>query len=141
MSYNAPIGLFVSQLRLEQEKQLEDDIFRAVQEIGITVDKDELIKALKYDRYQYVRGYTDGLIADKWTPAYESLPQDGETVLVWFEYFRYGDYNRPFQMYGLSHTFRGEWSGIVNDTTGWKDLKIIAWQPLPAPPQYKGVKI
>ena len=80
-------------------------------------------------------------ISNKWIKADEKLPQDGETVLVWFEYFRYGDYNCPFQMYGLSHTFRGEWSGIVNDTTGWKDLKIIAWQPLPEPPQYNEVKI
>ena len=79
--------------------------------------------------------------ADKWIPADASLPKDFETVLVWFEYFRYGDYNCPFQMYGLSKTIHGKWSGIVNDTTGWKDLKIIAWQPLPAPPSFDEVKV
>lgn len=80
-------------------------------------------------------------IPSPWIRADRRLPEDGETVLVWFEYFRYGDYNCPFQMYGLSLTINGKWSGIVNDTTGWKDLKIIAWQPLPAPPSFDEVKI
>ena len=31
--------------------------------MGVSVDKDELIKALKYDRGQYTKGYIDGKIA------------------------------------------------------------------------------
>ena len=72
-----------------------------------------------------------------WIPCSERMPEnDMEEVLVWFEYFRYGEYNRLFQMVGTSHTFRGEWSGFVNGSSGWKDLRIIAWMPLPEP--YKG---
>ena len=40
---------------------------------------------------------------------------------------------RLFQMAGIGRTWRGEWSGFVNGSSGWRDLKIIAWQPLPEP--------
>lgn len=69
-----------------------------------------------------------------WVPA-TTLPPDGETVLVWFEYFRFGDYNRPFQTYGLGEAWGGEWSRSINGEGGWRDLKIIGWQPLPNPPK------
>lgn len=29
--------------------------------------------------------------------------------------------------------FNGKWSGFVNGSSGWTQLKIIAWQPLPEP--------
>ena len=38
-----------------------------------------------------------------------------------------------FQMAGIGRTWRGEWSGFVNGSSGWRDLRIIAWQPLPEP--------
>lgn len=66
-----------------------------------------------------------------WIPCKERLPEDGVDVLVWFEYFRYGEYNRLFQTKGISYTFNGEWSGFVNGQSGWNRLRIIAWQPLP----------
>jgi hypothetical protein len=40
--------------------KMENDVCTAVQNVGIYVDKDELIKALQYDREQYDRGYKQG---------------------------------------------------------------------------------
>ena len=73
-----------------------------------------------------------------WIPCSERLPEDGVGVLVCFEYFRYGNYNRMFRTVGVSYTYDGEWSGFVNGSSGWRDLTIFAWQPLPEPYQPKG---
>lgn len=68
-----------------------------------------------------------------WIRSEDRMPEEGEDVLVWFEYFRFGNYQRLFQTVGISCTWRGEWSGFVNGSSGWRDLRIIAWQPLPEP--------
>jgi len=44
-------------------KQHEDYItFKIEQTLGCEVDKDELIKAMQYDRNQYDKGYQDGYL-------------------------------------------------------------------------------
>ena len=56
MSYQPPITLIYQDI----QTKIEGDIFTAVRSYGIDVDKDELIKALKYDRQQYEKGFADG---------------------------------------------------------------------------------
>ena len=53
--YESPIKVFQSNL----EMQLEGEIINAVQRMNVTVDKDELIRALHYDREQYQKGFDD----------------------------------------------------------------------------------
>ena len=55
MNYKSPVDLIVSEMNL----RMEGEILKAVQNVGVNVDKDELIKALKYDRDQYQKGYAD----------------------------------------------------------------------------------
>ncbi len=57
--YKSPIEVFQTGI----EYQLENEIMSMVQKYGITVDKDELLRALKYDRNQYNEGFSDGWIA------------------------------------------------------------------------------
>lgn len=83
---------------------------------------------LKHRREQSAADCEDG-----WILCSERMPEDGVDVLVWFEYFRYGEYNRLFQTTGISYTYNGDWSGFVNGESGWNKLRIIAWQPLPKP--------
>lgn len=55
MNYQSPIYLIMGQMRMS----LEGEIYKAVQNVGVNVDKDELLKALQYDREQYKKGYND----------------------------------------------------------------------------------
>lgn len=68
------------------EGRFEDDIFKVVQKYDINVNKEELIKALEYDREQYDAGYKDGYkcafkeimyIVDEYIGA---MPQQTDTI-------------------------------------------------------------
>lgn len=59
--YNSPVELIVSDLQRSIMECREQQIIRAIESIDVKVDKDELIKALKYDRQQYTKGYNDGV--------------------------------------------------------------------------------
>ena len=54
--YDSPITLIATEVQMK----MENDTLQAVQRYGIDVDKDELMKALNYDRGQYDKGYRDG---------------------------------------------------------------------------------
>lgn len=62
MSWQSPIGVDYIQ-RLAED--LETAVYKAVFDVNITVDRDELIKALAYDRQQYQAGYADGYVDAK----------------------------------------------------------------------------
>lgn len=64
MSYNSPISI-ISQMVDAQIKEMHEQEETAImseitRKIGVDVDKDELIRALNYDRHQYEKGYVDG---------------------------------------------------------------------------------
>ena len=108
----------------EPTYEMDGEIFKAVQRYVIDVDKEELFKALRYDRDQYNKGYQDGLNADKWIPCSERLPKENEHVLICNNRHDVyvGYYNKEFKWYYQYGAF------VFAD--------VIAWQPLPEP--YKG---
>lgn len=54
--YKSPIELIYESI----QSQLDECIYKEIQKADIKVDKDELLKALAYDREQYKKGYEDG---------------------------------------------------------------------------------
>ena len=103
---------------------IEDGVMKAIQRFDINVDKEELIKALKYDRDQYEKGYQDGLNANKWIPCSERLPD-----------IKDGKYTSDCVLVTLKW-----WDGEISETVGWYSRtgtwseggtmsKVIAWMP------------
>ena len=68
---------------------------------------------------------------NEWVRVEERLPENYTDVLCWYEYFRYGDYNRMYQTYGIGYCINGQWGGEVSNGT---KCKVLYWKPLPAPP-------
>lgn len=55
--YESPITLIQKEVSDAYGCWVEDNVFKMISSLDIKVDRDELIKALKYDRQQYERGY------------------------------------------------------------------------------------
>ena len=116
-----------TQIREAEDGQL---MYEVKQAIGFAVDKQELIKALEYDRDQYNKGYEDGLNADKWIPVSEP-PKELDTYLI--------------QTDGEPYMCQCRWTDVNPFWTDYKtkphwnifDLpqysKVVAWMPLPKP--------
>lgn len=68
----------------------------------------------------------------QWISVKDRLPKNGEYVLCWYEYFRYGDFNAMFEAYGIGYCYNGHWGGEVANGT---KARVLAWMPLPEPPK------
>ena len=69
-------------------------------------------------------------------PNYFELNESEEDTPNWYEYFRYGSYNRMFRTYGIGYQYNGNWAG---DAAFGHKARVLAWMPLPDPP--KGQKV
>ena len=103
--------------------EVDNLVLESCVKVGCHVDKDELEKALRYDRDQYDRGYADGKrdAASPWHRAEDELPPPNKTVLVckiW------GDVN------GEPHKVITMDSFTISPSDS-----VIAWMPLPEPPK------
>ena len=110
-------------------------------ETAIPIEEIDNAPTVEYPFYReaYQTGYEEGKNEkpqDRWVSVDDELPQDMQRVLIWFEYYRYGDFNCMYQTYGFGYVCDGKWSPFINGETGWQDYRVIAWQPLPEP--YKG---
>lgn len=112
--YESPVKIIAENVQM----QLEDNVVSTIQKLGIDINKEELIKALDYDRQQYIKGYADGKhdAQFQWIPCSERLPSKADhkdnMVLVC-----YGNGSVRFNTY----------------MNGWVQGNPVAWMPLPEP--------
>lgn len=76
-------------------------------------------------------------LVQQWIPCSERMPENDDDVLCWYEYHRYGEYNRMYQTHGIGHycNVTHRWGGEVAE--GHR-CKVLAWMPLPEPYQEEG---
>ena len=85
--YESPIET----IQTEIQTQFEDDCIKAIQSYGFMVNKEEIVKALNYDRKQYDNGYADGYnnAIDDFVRFANTMPiveeEDGTIRPMWLE--------------------------------------------------------
>lgn len=131
MSYESPIMLIVEQMTrtTELQKQVEDNLYSIIQRYNISVNREELIKALKYDRGQYELGFQDGLHKDKWVKVQDGMPDEGEEVLIYCPEFL-EEIRKAFYTEGNFYADKEDL--IVKPAPNGY---CTHWQPLPKPPK------
>lgn len=70
--YESPINI-VQQLVTDVTENVDKQVYTAIHQVGVVVNKDELIKAINYDRNQYEEGYKNG---------YNKAKEDLKTALA-----------------------------------------------------------
>lgn len=60
-NYESTISIFEQTPMMDMCDTMDGLIISAVRRVGIDVNKEELVKALAYDRGQYEKGYEDAL--------------------------------------------------------------------------------
>lgn len=122
--YKSPIEIMQKEMRV----QMENGIMKAVQDVGINVDKDELLKALAYDREQYQKGFADGRKAGhEWISVWDRLPEDQRDVLT-------VNGHGNIRMMGF-WSKRGEQLMWLHNGRFKHYNDITHWMPLPEPPK------
>ena len=121
--YKSPIEIMQKEMRV----QMENGIIKAVQDVGITVDKAELLKALAYDREQYQKGFADGRKAGhEWISVEDGLPSEGVSVAVYINEGNGAYWIQTAYLNGGKWRIPGEY--VV-------DRNITHWMPLPETPE------
>ena len=117
--YKSPIEETVGEMQIKMIKKEEEVLCQVEQAIGYHVDKDELIKALQYDRDQYEKGYQDAKEEImRWISCSERLPDNDDAVLI-------------SHSHGVTKAW---WNGRFWTSIAVKKYKTVtAWMPLPEP--------
>ena len=125
--YESPITIIVGDIQSQIiENEDGEMLVQMRQSIGYNVDKDELLKALQYDRNQYEKGYKDG--RPKWIPVSDDhLPKNDDFVIITIK-DESGDYPYIYSDFGWYLDKADCWIVDAQQRTD-----VIAWMPLPKP--------
>lgn len=125
--YESPLSIIYGEIQTKIIEERENQAIQALQNCGISVDKEELIKALMYDRQQYEKGYADAKAEEKWIPCSDpsDLPKDKR---LWI----------TREISDGFFTLR-EASDVIWDMTEWSGSvsNVVAYMPYWEPEPYK----
>lgn len=71
--YESPINIVQQLVQTDVAENVDKQVYTAIHQVGVVVNKDELIKAINYDRNQYEEGYKNG---------YKKAKEDLKTALA-----------------------------------------------------------
>ena len=77
LGWESPIKTIAEQIYKETARRLDETVYEAVLNTNVIVDKDELVKALQYDRDQYDKGYKNGYKA-----CFDEMPKWARQILI-----------------------------------------------------------
>lgn len=60
MSYKSPITMYTERIVKDIMEKQDGYLMECIHKVGFDINKDELAKALAYDRDQYFKGFSDG---------------------------------------------------------------------------------
>lgn len=87
MEWESPVEVITKDIIMKAVEKMDENIYQAVLETKVIVDKDSLVRAIQGERNQYEKGYADGFanadkeIANQIFKDFQCLMDDNE---VWF---------------------------------------------------------
>lgn len=131
--YESPIKTVIGEAKTE----IDNGVYKAVCQIGIRVDKDELIRALQHDRGQYDKGFADGVRKgqQEWISVGKRLPEceigaETEALLFVTSAGRV-----EVGCFGRGSVWRDGYFRHYRTCVGWDVSDVTHWMPLPEPPK------
>lgn len=137
--YESPIELLVTEIQHQIVKQQDEEIYKAVLNYVPNVDKEELIRALQYDRGQYEKGYADAKAESGWISVKDRLPIEEAKAheQEWCE--EYCEFLVMIERGLLPTTLYYDWENNewfrINTALERETYKVTHWMPLPEAPK------
>ena len=134
--YESPITIITNQMKTEMTNQLNNFIYETIQNCDVKIDKEELIKVLKYDRNQYERGYKDGYLkAKEMISVKDKLPtENGQYLVLSNKGYEICDFDVELHEFGNYYNY----DEFGPNTLSWDNYVnkfVTHWQALPNKPR------
>ena len=137
--YESPLHAITKRTVKEISQRFDDMVLQEVINVGVHVDREELIKSLEYDRDQYNNGYEDGLVdgKPKWISVEDRLPEKGDSYLVVVKekYPHEAKWNVHVDVASNYGHYIDDYWDTFNDWDEGQEVHITHWMPLPEPPK------
>ena len=131
--------------KADYENRLKADMVAVLEELRLSIEELDYPKDCDYACNGCLYwGDVDNVIQQKinelpsvapqeprWIPVSEKLPNSDDEVLCWYEYYHWSQ-EKVLPEYGIGRFFK-EMKLWIGEVSSGKDVRVIAWMPLPKP--------